>query len=96
MRSFQLEGMLVRRSWVLLILLTSAQPVWRVDKANLVDQAITEVLRHSRLSLPSSDKHYSGMLSCFFHGFSTRLLRSMLSARHTRRRVVRGRITSSI
>ncbi len=39
---------------------------------------------------------HSGMLSCFFHGFSTRLLRSICSARATRLRVPRGRITSSI
>jgi len=39
---------------------------------------------------------YSGMLSCFFQGFSTVLLRSMLSERHSRRRVWRGRITSSM
>jgi hypothetical protein len=39
---------------------------------------------------------YKGMLSCFFQGFSTRLSRSMLSARQIRRRVLRGRMTSSI
>src|SRR5690606_37831521 len=33
---------------------------------------------------------YSGILSCFFQGFSTVLLRSMLSARQMRRRVLRG------
>jgi len=93
-QNFQLQGMLVRRSWVPLILSTS--PVPRVDEATLVDQAINKLPGHDRLSLPSSDKRYSGILSCFFHGFSTRLLRSMLSARQTRRRVVRGRITSSI
>src|SRR5262245_64074042 len=37
-----------------------------------------------------------GILSCFFQGFSTVLLRSMLSARQMRRRVERGRITSSM
>ena len=39
---------------------------------------------------------YSGILSCFFQGFSTVLLRSMLKARQMRRRVVLGRITSSM
>jgi len=33
---------------------------------------------------------YSGMLSCFFGGFSSFLLRSMASARISRRRVLRG------
>ena len=37
----------------------------------------------------------SGMFPCFFHGFSSVLLRSMASPRATRRRVARGMITSS-
>ena len=39
---------------------------------------------------------YNGILSCFFQGFSTVLFLSMLSARQMRRRVLRGRITSSM
>ena len=38
----------------------------------------------------------SGMLSCFFHGFSSSLSRSMASERATRRRVRCGMITSSM
>ncbi len=40
--------------------------------------------------------NYNGMLSCFFHGRSTSLARSMASARAIRRRVECGMITSSI
>jgi hypothetical protein len=39
---------------------------------------------------------YSGMLSCFFSGISSVLVRSMESARAIRRRVKCGMITSSI
>ena len=39
---------------------------------------------------------YSGMLSCFFQGFSSCLLRSICSARAMRLRVPCGMITSSI
>ena len=39
---------------------------------------------------------HNGMLSCFFQGVSTSLVRSMASARATRRRVECGMITSSI
>jgi hypothetical protein len=39
---------------------------------------------------------HSGILSCFFHGFSSFLFRNMASARESRRRVACGRITSSI
>src|SRR5437667_4645635 len=41
-------------------------------------------------------EHHSGMLSCFFGGFDSCLPRNMASARHSRRRVPRGKITSSI
>src|SRR5208282_5561862 len=40
--------------------------------------------------------NHSGMLSCFFHGFSSRLVRSMASARHNRLRVECGMMTSSM
>src|SRR4029079_1315139 len=40
--------------------------------------------------------HQSGMLSCFFHGFSSCLLRSLRSPIATRRRVECGMMTSSI
>src|SRR5208282_972635 len=39
---------------------------------------------------------HSGMLSCFFQGFSSRLVRSMASARHSRLRVECGMMTSSM
>src|SRR5437764_14877725 len=39
---------------------------------------------------------HSGMLSCFFHGFSSCLLRSLRSPIATRRRVECGMITSSM
>src|SRR5688500_2858657 len=39
---------------------------------------------------------HSGILSCFFQGFSSFLLRSMLSARDIRLRVECGMITSSM
>ena len=39
---------------------------------------------------------HSGMLSCFFQGFSSFLLRSIASTRDRRRRVECGMITSSI
>src|SRR5574338_1544910 len=39
---------------------------------------------------------HSGMLSCFFHGFSSCLLRSFRSPIATRRRVEWGMITSSM
>src|SRR5262245_52167893 len=39
---------------------------------------------------------HSGMLSCFFHGFSSFLFFSVFSARAMRRRVECGMITSSI
>lgn len=39
---------------------------------------------------------YNGMLSCFFQGFSSVLLRSRRSARLIRRRVECGMITSSM
>ena len=48
-----------------------------------------------RASAPPSLPH-SGILSCFFQGFSSFLFRSMASARESRRRVACGRITSSI
>lgn len=47
-------------------------------------------------SLRASRAPYSGMLSCFFQGFSSFLLRSMLSTRDRRRRVECGMITSSM
>ena len=52
------------------------------------------VVGSSTYSMGSST--YNGMLSCFFQGFSRRLLRSIWSARATRLRVPCGRITSSI
>jgi hypothetical protein len=39
---------------------------------------------------------YSGKLSCFLAGISTRFSRSMASARATRARVALGMITSSM
>jgi hypothetical protein len=39
---------------------------------------------------------YNGMLSCFFQGFSTCLLRSICNAHAMRLRVKSGMITSSI
>ncbi len=45
---------------------------------------------------PIRPSRHSGILSCFFQGFSSFLFRSMASARESRRRVACGRITSSI
>ena len=50
---------------------------------------------HAATALPTRS-HYSGMLSCFFQGFSTCLLRSICSARAMRLRVECGMITSSM
>ena len=55
-------------------------------------QPRSPALNKSPLTRPG----YSGMLSCFFQGFSMRLLRSICSALATRLRVACGRITSSI
>src|SRR5262249_11964412 len=44
----------------------------------------------------SSRATHSGILSCCFHGISTVLCLSILRARHRRRRVFLGRITSSM
>ena len=49
--------------------------------------------RASRSTFPAIA--HSGILSCFFHGFSRSLLRSILNARAMRRRVECGMITSS-
>ena len=45
---------------------------------------------------PARIEPHSGMLSCFFHGFSSCLLRSLRSPIATRRRVECGMITSSM
>ena len=45
---------------------------------------------------PVHSRAYRGMLSCFFHGFSSVLLRSIAKPRAMRRRVVDGMMTSSI
>ena len=54
------------------------------------------VLSTWTLGTPIQQHSYSGMLSCFFHGFSSFLFFSVFSARAMRRRVECGMITSSI
>ena len=55
-------------------------------------------LWHGRLKFPfqTPSPHQSGILSCFFQGFSSFLLPSMRRARVRRWRVLRGWMTSSI
>ena len=55
---------------------------------------VGNVETHGRASLQVT--YYNGRLSCFLAGFSRRLLRSDSRARITRKRVLRGSMTSSI
>src|SRR5688572_22546277 len=62
---------------------------------NLAGPAIRPELRACGETDPENKfrvtrRNYSGRLSCFFHGFSSRLLRSFLSPNAIRRRVECG------
>src|SRR6185312_9817390 len=57
--------------------------------------ALPEIATHLPVAVVHGGQPHSGMLSCFFNGLASRLLRSMASARISRRRVLRGMMTSS-
>src|SRR5258708_40305271 len=60
-----------------------------------MDQEAAE-LSLARAGIGHGARAQSGMLSCFFHGFSRRFSRSMASARQRRRLVSWGVMTSSM
>ena len=72
-----------------------ACPRRRSAARSVISEAGARTEHPSRRCLRRGLPH-SGMLSCFFQGFSSFLLRSMASTRDRRRRVECGMITSSI
>jgi predicted nuclease of predicted toxin-antitoxin system len=73
---------------------SSVKAAKRLDIIILAKRGFASTPFHGRQQVNSRSPH-NGILSCFFHGFSSFLLRNMASARDKRLRVACGMITSS-